>query len=78
MYTALAKEMRIQGTVEMKVVVLVSGDVGEVEVIRSLDTQYGLDDRAIEAVRQWKFEPGRKDGKVAPVQVTIEMSFTLR
>jgi len=77
-YTALAKEMRIQGTVLMKVVVLVSGDVGDIEVIRSLDTQYGLDDRAIEAVRQWKFEPGRRDGKVVPVQVTIEMSFTLR
>jgi TonB family protein len=77
-YTALAKEMRIQGTVWMKVVVLVSGDVGDVEVTRSLDTQYGLDDQAIEAVRQWKFEPGRRDGKVVPVQVTIEMSFTLR
>ena len=62
----------------MKVVVLVSGDVGDVEVTRSLDTQYGLDDQAIEAVRQWKFEPGRRDGKVVPVQVTIEMSFTLR
>lgn len=77
-YTAIAKEQKIQGTVLMKVVVLASGDVGDVEVTQSLDTQYGLDDQAVLAVRQWKFEPGRKDGKAVSIQVTIEMTFTLR
>jgi protein TonB len=77
-YTAIAKEKKIQGTVLMKTVVLASGDVGTIEVIRSLDAHYGLDDQAVKAVRQWKFEPGRKDGKVVSIQVTIEMAFTLK
>jgi len=37
----------------------------------------GLDEKAIEAIRQWKFEPGRKDGIPVAVQVDIEVNFHL-
>ena len=37
----------------------------------------GLDEKAIEAVKQWKFKPGTKDGKPAATQVQVEMSFRL-
>jgi len=45
-------------------------------VTTSLDA--GLDQEAIKAVKQWRFEPGTKDGKPVPVLMTIEMTFTLR
>ena len=39
---------------------------------------YGLDDQAVKAARQWRFKPGTKDGKLLPVVVPVEMSFTLK
>ena len=77
-YTAAAMQARIQGTVWMTAVVLTSGDVSEVVVIKSLVQEHGLDEQAVDAVRQWKFEPGTKEGQPVPVEVTIEMTFTLK
>lgn len=77
-YTEAAKEKGIVGFVWLEVVVTEAGDVGNVEVTQSLDKEYGLDEEAVKAARQWKFEPGRKDGKAVPVVITIEMTFTLR
>jgi TonB family protein len=76
-YTAQAIAARIQGEVLMSAVVLADGTVGEVTVVRSLDTQYGLDAQAVSAVKQWLFNPGQKDGVVVAVRVTIAISFTL-
>jgi TonB family protein len=77
-YTARAVAAGIQGTVLMSAVVLADGTVGEVTVVRSLDTVYGLDTQAVNAVKQWLFNPGQKDGVAVAVRVTIEMSFTLK
>jgi protein TonB len=77
-YTDAAKKERIQGTVKMDVVVLADGAVGDVTVTQSLDKKHGLDDEAVKAVRQWRFVPGKKDGKAVPVLVEIEMTFTLK
>lgn len=77
-YTPAAMQQKIHGSVWLLIVVTEKGDVGEVEVSKSLDKEYGLDDQAVKAARQWRFEPGKKDGKPVPVQVTLEMTFTLR
>jgi protein TonB len=77
-YTAEALRARIDGEVVMEAVVLETGRVGDVEVTKSLDTTYGLDDEAVKALRQWRFEPGRRDGKAVSVLVTVWMTFTLR
>ncbi len=76
-YTAAAIAARIQGTVLLAAVVLPNGTVGEVTVLRSLDTKFGLDDQAVAAAKQWLFAPGMKEGVPVAVRVTIEMSFTL-
>jgi TonB family protein len=77
-YTPEAKEARIQGNLTLGAVVLESGEVGDVEIVESLDKVYGLDDQAIKAIRQWLFEPGTKDGKPVAVRVNVEFSFTLK
>jgi len=77
-YTAAAVQAGIEGTVLTDAVVLADGKVGEVTVTQSLDKEHGLDTQAVEAVKQWLFKPGTKDGKPVAVRVTIEMTFTLK
>ena len=77
-YTPEAKKARIQGLVEMSVVVKDDGSVGEVKVTKSLDQKYGLDDQAVIAMKKWKFRPGTKEGKPVAVLVNVEMTFKLQ
>jgi periplasmic protein TonB len=77
-YTAAALEARIQGAILLRVVVLPDGTVGEVTIAQSLDSVYGLDDEAVKAVKQWRFEPGAKNGKPVAVEVEITMTFSLK
>jgi TonB family protein len=77
-YTSAAMEQKIQGNVWMETVVRASGEPSETRITKSLDARYGLDEAAMQALSEWRFEPGRKDGKPVPVQVTIEMRFTLK
>ena len=77
-YTPEAMERKIQGSVRLETVVLETGDVGDVVIARSLDAEYGLDQQAIAATKQWKFKPGTKDGKPVAVWVIIELTFTLK
>ena len=37
----------------------------------------GLDEKALEAVRTWRFEPGRKDGQPVAVLVNVQVNFRL-
>jgi len=75
-YTADAMRAKIEGVVTLECVVKTDGTIGDVKVTTSLDA--GLDQEAIKAVKQWRFEPGTKDGKPVPVLITLEMTFTLR
>ena len=52
-----------------------SGKATNIKVVRSLGL--GLDEKAIEAVKKWKFRPGYKDGKPVTVAATIEVNFRL-
>ena len=78
MYTSDAMRAKVQGTVLLECVVNPDGSVGDVQVIRSLDPTFGLDQEAIKAARLWKFRPGTRMGQPVPVLVTIELTFTLR
>jgi TonB family protein len=77
-YTDEAKAAGIRGSVWLRVVVQADGLVGDVQVTRSLDQEYGLDNEAVKAAKQWEFKPGTKDGKPVAVEVTVEMTFTLK
>jgi TonB family protein len=90
-YTSTALRAKIEGTVILSVVVEKDGTVGDIRILRSLDASaarrlqisppagpIGLDEEAIRAARLWRFVPGKKDGKPVPVEVTLELTFTLR
>jgi len=77
-YTSEAMRAKIQGEVWLEAVVLPDGTIGNVEVVRSLDPVFGLDQEAIKAARLWRFIPGTRQGQPVPVLITISMQFTLR
>jgi TonB family protein len=75
-YTEKARAAGIQGVVELSVVVGMDGNVSDVSVTQPLDDE--LDQQAVEAMRQWTFKPGTKDGKPVAVRVDVQMTFTLK
>jgi len=75
-YTERAMNARIEGQVALDAVVLPDGQVGDVTVIESLDE--GLDQQALQSVKQWEFKPGLKDGEPVAVRIRIVISFTLK
>ena len=64
-----------QGTVLLYVQVDPSGKAVNMRVLHSLGL--GLDEKAMEAVKKWKFKPGVKDGKAVTVEAQIEVNFRL-
>ena len=76
-YTSEALRNGIQGAVWLEVVVTAEGRTSEIRVVRSLD-RGGLDDEAVAAVAQWRFEPGRLAAVPVDVLVTIRVDFSIR
>jgi TonB family protein len=75
-YTEEGRRRRIEGDVELEIVVKSDGTVGSVKLLHALGA--GLDERAMEAVRQWRFSPARRYGTPVDVIVEIAMEFKLR
>jgi len=75
-YTPEARNARVTGTIQLEAVVLADGSVTKVEVLKGLG--YGLDEAAAQALSEWKFKPGTKDGKPVNVKIKIIMNFSLR
>jgi len=74
-YSEEGRRNKWQGTVLLQIIVGVDGKAHDIKVAHSLGM--GLDEKAVETVRQWRFEPGTKDGKPVPVQVGVEVNFRL-
>jgi TonB family protein len=74
-YSEEARKVKHEGTVILSLVVDEQGRARDIRVARSLGM--GLDEKAIEAVKKWKFAPGTKDGIPVPVQVNVEVNFRL-
>jgi TonB family protein len=74
-YSEEARKAKYQGTVVLWLIVGPDGKPHDIKVARQLGM--GLDQKAIEAVRNWKFEPAMKDGKPVAVQINVEVNFRL-
>jgi protein TonB len=75
-YTEDARRRGVTGDVELEIVVTRDGGVSEVRLVKGLGA--GLDDRAVAAVRQWRFAPARRKGVPVDVIVEVAVEFTLR
>jgi protein TonB len=76
-YTSEALLHKLQGRVEMEAIVTVDGCATQIRIVRSLDAG-GLDEEAVAAVTQWRFEPGRLGTTPVDVLVTIVVDFWIR
>jgi TonB family protein len=75
-YTDEARRANIEGEVELEIVVRSNGTVGDIRVLRGLGG--GLNERAVDAVRQWRFAPARLKGSPVDVIVEVSVEFRLR
>jgi TonB family protein len=75
-YTEEGRRRNLEGDVVLEIVVRRDGTVGDVKLLQGLGA--GLDQRAIEAVRQWRFAPAHRLGVAVDVVVEVAMEFKLR
>ena len=74
-YSEMARKARVQGTVCVEAVI---DDKGQVRSMRIRDgLGYGLDEQALEAVRQWRFRPATRDGKPVAIVGAFYLTFRL-
>ena len=74
-YSEEARKSKYQGTVLLSIQIDPSGKVNNVRVLHSLGL--GLDEKAMECVKKWKFRPGFKDGKPVTTEGQVEVNFRL-
>jgi TonB family protein len=74
-YSEEARKAKYQGTVVLYIIIDATGNVTDCRVVKPLGM--GLDEKAVETVRTWKFKPGMKNGSPVPVKVMVEVSFRL-
>jgi TonB family protein len=72
-YSEEARIAKLQGTCALSVVIGANGKPSDIRISHSLGM--GLDEKSIEAVRRWQFEPGMKNGQPVAVLVTVETTF---
>jgi len=70
-----ARKAKYQGTVVLTIEVGEDGKARRFQVLRGLGL--GLDEKAIEAVTQWRFRPALRSGKPVPAPATVEVNFRL-
>ena len=75
-YSEEARKAKYQGVVVLSAIVRKDGTIEILKVVRGLGL--GLDENAIQELRQWKFRPGMKNGVPVDVALNIEVNFSLR
>jgi len=70
-----ARKAKFQGTCILGLVVDAEGHPTNIHVVSSLGM--GLDEKAIESVKDWKFEPGQKNGHPVPTTINVDVDFHL-
>jgi len=75
-YTAKARDAKLEGTVQLKVIIGTDGNATDIEIVKGV--RLGLDEQAVNAVRTWRFKPavgpnGDPVATVVPIEVTFRM-----
>jgi len=76
-YPDLARRAGLQGTVILLAVIEKNGTVGEIEVVKSPDQRWGFDLAAIDAVKQWRYQPALMNGGPVAAYIQVMVEFTL-
>lgn len=74
-YTEEARAAKLEGTIRMQMVIGTDGLASDIHIVKGLGM--GLDEAAVSAVKQWKFEPGTLEDKPVAVYATMEVNFGL-
>jgi TonB family protein len=74
-YSEQARQEKLQGSVQLYVQISPTGNPTGIRVVKSLGS--GLDQKAMEAIKRWRFKPGMKDGQPVAVEATIDVNFKL-
>jgi TonB family protein len=74
-YSERARKKKINGTVVLSLTVGTDGLAHDIQVEKKLG--YGLDEKAVEAMRKWKFQPELRDGQPIETPIKVEMTFRL-
>jgi TonB family protein len=75
-YTDVASAAKTAGTVTLQVVVGTDGMAHDIHVISGIGS--GLDEQAVKAIEQWRFDPALKEGEPVKVRAMIEVNFRLK
>lgn len=75
-FPPIALQSRRSGVVVLDAVVLESGSVGVIQVVRAFPTGYGFEQAAIEALRQWRYRPGTQNGVPVDVSFMVVVEFS--
>lgn len=74
-YPVLERVMRREGRVELRAIIAADGTVRDITVVHA--TSPGFEAAALEAVRQWTYRPGSREGRSVSVYLTVVVEFTL-
>jgi protein TonB len=74
-YTPEARKAKVEGIVAVMLIVDEHGLPQDVQVVRGTGT--GLDMKAVEAIRQYRFKPALEDGRPVRVRLNIEVNFKI-
>ncbi len=74
-FTEEARKAHVQSTVALSIVVNPDGTPEQIRVVKGAG--FGLDERAVEAVQQWRFNPGAMNGTPVKVRAGVEVNFRL-
>lgn len=76
-FPEIARRARLMGEVTLQAICYKDGTVGDIQVLRSSRPGVGFEEKAIEAVKQWRYEPATQNGKPVDVFFTIVVNFNL-
>jgi protein TonB len=74
-YTEEAREAKLEGTVALSAMIGTDGVPSEIKVVRGLGM--GLDQKAVECLRQWRFKPATSHSEPVSAKATVQLNFRL-